>query len=184
MIEKQCLFCGKIFKTYPSQNHKYCSNLCRAKGVIKPENHRSLETACLECGTKFKTYPSVKKKFCSSKCCAVYYGKLRRAKNPSNNSRSREKRTDDGRRILLNRYFMEQKLGRRLKPTEIVHHIDIDENNNPEDCSNYYLYPSMQKHMIAHGSLNKTVKQLLAIGIIQFKNGQYVISQPYLPLVP
>ncbi len=181
-FDRNCPHCGKPFQTTPSKNQRYCSPRCSALCRVIPEKHRSFIKACLECGITFKTVPSINKKFCSQKCCAVYYGKMRRVKNPSNNSRSREKRTKDGRRVLLSRYLMEQKLGRCLKPTEILHHIDIDEQNNPEDCSNYYVCPSLQSHMFTHSSLNKTVKELLAIGIIQFKGGKYIVSQPYFPL--
>ena len=41
--------------------------------------------------------------------------------------------TPDGRRIRRHRYVMEQKLGRRLKRSEHVHHIDGDKSNNDPD---------------------------------------------------
>ena len=43
----------------------------------------------------------------------------------NNSKRVRRK----GKRVVLSRYMMEEKLGRKLKPREIVHHI----NKNPMD---------------------------------------------------
>lgn len=40
----------------------------------------------------------------------------------------------DGKRVYEHRYVMERKLGRKLSPHEIVHHIDHDStNNNPSN---------------------------------------------------
>jgi len=181
-FDRNCLRCGKLFQTTPSENQRYCNPKCSALSRIIPEKHRSFTRACLECGVTFKTYPSINKKFCSPKCCAIYYGRTRYTKTNHSKRYMREMRTDDGKRILINRYFMEQKLGRKLSRKEIVHHIDMDETNNPEDCSNYYLCKSYSTHMLVHHSISKVVKELLNIGILQFKNGEYIIAQPYLPL--
>jgi hypothetical protein len=37
------------------------------------------------------------------------------------------------RQIRTHRYLMEKKLGRKLKPDELVHHIDENKNNNAID---------------------------------------------------
>ena len=181
-LERNCLHCGKPFQTTPSENQRYCSPRCSALCRVIPERHRAFTKACLECGIIFKTTPSVNKKFCSQKCCAKYYGRTRYTKIKHSKRYVRERRTEDGRRILNNRYLMEQHLGRKLTRKEIVHHIDMDETNNPEDCSNYFLCETHSSHMLVHSSISNIVKELLNIGILQFRNGKYIVAQPYLPL--
>jgi len=183
-IERNCLKCHTPFLTYPSENKRYCSPKCSALSRIISEKHRAFIKSCLECGIEFKTTPSINKKFCSQKCCAKYYGRTRYTKTNHAKRYFRERRTNDGRRVLESRYFMEQKLGRKLSTKEIVHHIDMDETNNLEDCSNYFLCKNHSDHMLIHNSLSNVVKELLAIGILHFQKGKYIISQPYLPLLP
>ena len=50
------------------------------------------------------------------------------------------------------RVVMERKLGRTLKPGEIVHHIDGDKRNNDPD--NLMLFPSVAEHSRYHMRLN------------------------------
>lgn len=53
-----------------------------------------------------------------------------------------------GRTTLVHRQVMEEKLGRRLLKTEIVHHVDEDKlNNSPE---NLVLFSSHKEHAIHH----------------------------------
>jgi hypothetical protein len=71
-------------------------------------------------------------------------------------------------RVHEHRVVMENKIGRILLESEIVHHIDCDAHNN--DPSNLALCDSGSSHMLAHGSLNKCVKELLARNMIGFDN--------------
>lgn len=75
MIEQKCEYCGKEFKTYKSNNRKYCSKKCSAKKMWKKrEKAKKVEIICLYCGKKFQLNASetrVKLKivhYCSSKC--------------------------------------------------------------------------------------------------------------------
>jgi hypothetical protein len=62
-------------------------------------------------------------------------------------------------RIYEHRYVMEKKIDRLLLDEEVVHHIDCDSHNN--DPSNLSLCSSGKEHLLAHGSLNNCVKELL-----------------------
>ena len=61
-------------------------------------------------------------------------------------------------RIALHRYVMEQKIGRYLLPTEHVHHIDKNVNNN--DPSNLEILTNSQ-HVILHHSTGITYVSLI-----------------------
>lgn len=54
---------------------------------------------------------------------------------------------------LEHRVVMENKLGRKLLPNEVVHHIDMDKlNNHPE---NLMLFPNNSEHIKYHQQLKK-----------------------------
>jgi len=61
---------------------------------------------------------------------------------------------------------MERVLGRRLRSSEIVHHIDFDKLNN--EPSNLYLFESRSEHRKAHCSFESIVPALVERGIIEF----------------
>lgn len=68
MIKRNCIKCGKEFRTYASKhNNKYCSVKCRGLG-----QRNKIKKICPTCGREFTTYPSdIKRgggKFCSHKC--------------------------------------------------------------------------------------------------------------------
>ena len=54
----------------------------------------------------------------------------------------------DGKYVYEHRYVAEQKLGRKLKPKEVIHHIDGNKTNNDPD--NIEVYPSHSAHMKNH----------------------------------
>jgi hypothetical protein len=51
----------------------------------------------------------------------------------------------DGKRVYEHRLVMEQKLGRTLRPGEVVHHIDADRANNDPD--NLMVFASNGEHL-------------------------------------
>jgi hypothetical protein len=111
------------------------------------------------------------------KCSIEYYRGKQRIKRIKYSNKTKKycptRKLGDGRRISLNRYLMEKRIGRHLKPAESVHHIDMDKENNETDCLNYYLYPNESEHMKGHHSLEKLVSSLLKDRIIKFKDGKY-----------
>lgn len=50
--------------------------------------------------------------------------------------------------ILVHRWVAEKKIGRRLRPGEVVHHKDRDKLNNSPD--NLYVFRNQQEHHEAH----------------------------------
>lgn len=80
MITKKCEVCGKEFKTYPSQDCRFCSTKCQNKwqskyhfGENNPQwNGGKIEKVCPNCGDKFKIKRAADKKynnnFCSRSC--------------------------------------------------------------------------------------------------------------------
>ncbi len=174
-ITKNCLFWNEELLRYKCQNQRYCGISCSVKDRDRGI-HKSIIKKCLECNKEFKVYPSVKKIFCSPKCTSIYYGRKHRQENNGlMQYKTIERISENGDRVLVNRYLMEKKLNRKLLPVEIVHHIDMNRDNNTEDCSNYYLYGSRREHNLGHNSLLKLVPRLLNASVIDFKDGKYIL---------
>lgn len=79
--------------------------------------------------------------------------------------------------VPVHRIVMENVLDRFLEPGEVVHHIDMDIENNKRE--NLWLFADSSAHHIAHGSINDCAKELLEKGLIGFdreKEKYYVIS--------
>ena len=69
------------------------------------------------------------------------------------------------------RKIYEDHIGRKLLPTEIIHHIDFNKTNNR--IENLYLYPSRSEHLRVHRHYNELKKQLKDGEVIKFKDGDY-----------
>lgn len=54
----------------------------------------------------------------------------------------------DGAYVLEHRYVVEQRIGRKLRPEEVVHHIDENPGNNADD--NLELLPNQTEHQKRH----------------------------------
>lgn len=131
-IKRVCLTCNKVFYTYPSvlKKHgkgKYCSVKCRANA----QTCEKIKCICQTCGNEFSVHPSRKKadpcEYCSNSCRGkAWLGKG----NPtytgkpyiSTHGYMVFRPPEGGRPVLVHRYLMEQHLGRKLIPSEIIHH--------------------------------------------------------------
>ena len=139
-------------------------------------NH-DVKWSCQLCGKPMtgKTYQQKQKKFCSLECQSKADSDLKKkwgAEKRKNTIYTRHMLiTVDHKVVLYHRHLMQQHLGRKLTSQEIVHHIDMDINNNT--INNFYLYENHKTHQEGHGSLNKLIKGLLKDGIIIFDNGTY-----------
>lgn len=71
-------------------------------------------------------------------------------------------RLEDGRQKTLyeHRYIMERELGRPLKSSEIIHHIDHNRQNNKPN--NLLVFPTSAEHLMFHRIIKK-ISQTYAI---------------------
>lgn len=136
---------------------------------------------CEACGKIFYRYPSQvsKHNFCSRKCAKVFTSSrmsdYNRQENPMNTTEgwSEEQKEAVRRREQGNkgpcapdtypkdhgrhehRRAAERKLGRPLKPGEVVHHIDRDKHNN--NLSNLMIFATQAEHAKWHAEHDKEV---------------------------
>lgn len=104
------------------------------------------EKSMREIGKKFGTTQPVIKK-----ALEFYHICNKENIRPSNYDKYYETRrtSENTEHIREYRFNMEQKIGRKLKPEEHVHHIDRNRNNN--DISNLFLFENNQQHLLYHG---------------------------------
>lgn len=112
---------------------------------------------CLTCNKDFNIYPSYEKygrgRFCSKRCARTgkfasrWIGGKRINHNGYIVIRMPNHPNAVNGYIFEHRLIMEKKLGRILKPNEIVHHIDHDKLNN--DFSNLIIL-SKKEHNLQH----------------------------------
>lgn len=90
---------------------------------------------CAWCQDEFTKRPKEaywqfdKRRFCS-RTCADKGRKTTRVSDESFKARYRQVKRPDGTKVLEHRYVMERELGRRLQPSEQVHHKDHKRLNN------------------------------------------------------
>ena len=121
----KCEICGKeksiINSILKSRPGKFCSIKCRNIWF----SYMMSIKKCKFCNKEFKDHKGGDKQFCSKKC----YWSLMKSLYNSNNG-SYKTATSFGRRTYIHRAVMENKIGRKLLKTEIVHHKNFNKNDN------------------------------------------------------
>lgn len=157
---KQCETCGGGFATYPSGETRFCSSRCWRRPckccgeIFQPKTKRaeycSLECkrgtgTCENCGKKYTYSRHGAKRFCSLPCFYEHKapvgsvikdtGGYTITKVPPRTLGIKTKRgTSSNNWMWTHRYVMQQKLGRALRKTERVHHINGKrDDNRPEN---------------------------------------------------
>lgn len=150
-----CPVCGEEFiKTRSSK--MYCSSKC--SNVAK---EKKTKLVCLMCGKEFERVSCHvgEYNFCSKECVNQWNKENRRGENSSRwqggihyqNGYIFKKEKDGGYRGE-HRILMEEKLGRKLTPNEVVHHIDGNKTNN--DIDNLAVM-TRAEHAILHRPSDK-----------------------------
>ena len=161
-----CKVCGKEIKDKPSHKRIYCSKECHDNAQSK-----QITLKCDYCCKEYKTSPSKTKwkhHFCCNKCRLFWlsihvknnvnikgHSKGHKAQhltdfNLACGSFKEKKGYIKRAGQLEHRAVMEQKLGRKLRQGEYVHHIDCNkQNNSPENL----MVVSKSEHAKIHADL-------------------------------
>lgn len=144
-VELTCDYCGKRIYRYPSQvkPHNFCSKACLAHYSNKADNPNGY--------ANLKDYANISanmselnRELNPTRMTSEVRSKLRMAKLGTGEQKGYQKLM--GRHT--HRIVAELKLGRRLKPGEVVHHIDGNKLNNKSD--NLMVFPSQAEHARWH----------------------------------
>lgn len=172
MVSRECVICGTtVWRKSNSDFNRsktgpYCSEKCLSVRRKMPKKEK-VTKPCIICGTPVTRIPShMLENACCSKACTEKYRKQRASKmakelnptkmTPEVRAKLRKARLGKGEGKSYektygrhtHRVVAEEKLGRKLKPGEIVHHIDGNKRNNHPD--NIQVLPSQAEHARIH----------------------------------
>lgn len=152
----RCKTCGEGFLTYPGGTRsEFCSQQCMRKTCARcgqlfaPRTNRQVycsvkckrrKAKCLECGKEFVPSKNAAGKFCSKRCFyehSVPTGTIRPdpsgytiIKVPPGTPGVKLQGKGRGNWMWTHRYVIQQKLGRPLRKSEHVHHINGKRDDN------------------------------------------------------
>ncbi len=141
------------------------------------------EVDCSVCGSKMFKHDTIKngdsQNYCSKECKVVgqsgerssnwrggrwsnQYGYVLCPLPLNHPNRVRGRST-----ILEHRLIVEQELGRHLTKKDVVHHKDLNKQNNSLDN---LLLTNNSEHLAIHNSLDRCARYFLKLGMIRFNN--------------
>lgn len=167
----KCDLCGEEFSDY-KKNRDRPRRYCSAKCFHTSTRVTPITRVCVNCNKVFTVRKAFKnQKFCCRDCSAQYRNKTRVNEVRTTKKGYRYIRTN-GKDVKEHILIMENYLGRKLKPDEVVHHKDFNKSNN--DISNLQLMTNSEhsrlhrkyeiemygKHKGCTGGWNKGLKAL------------------------
>lgn len=174
-MTRNCLICGKGFRTYPSRvraGHKikFCSNKCRGKAI---------KNKIVFVGTPFirghignKSLSGKKRpEFLAEKHPNWKGGEIRQHGYIYIRNKNHPRACIARGYVPKHALVMEEKLGRGLKSEEVVHHINgVKDDNRPE---NLYLFPSAIGHQRYEANSMATYKKMIKEEIL---SGNFILQ--------
>lgn len=149
MIELKCYWCGNTYmaKRYKlNQKHHFCSRDCLWKFQSKkhnPDGYRELK----DYSSVSKHMSDLNRELNPTRMTNEVKEKLRKARLKDSTELKKETyRKTHGRHT--HRVIVEEVIGRKLKPTEIVHHINGDRHDNR--LVNLMLFENQSEHVKWH----------------------------------
>ncbi len=118
------------------------------------------ECVCLNCSTPFKTKPSKVGKFCSRRCAGIYQlndgvctGETVDGQGYVQVYQPDHHESASSGLVYKHRLVAEKKIGRPLKPGEVVHHKNSKRQDNR--ARNIEVLDGHSKHATLHASLRR-----------------------------
>lgn len=111
-----------------------------------------------------RTRRKSEKDFCIK--CARNFAAINRRRGTVHDSNGYSYVQDGNERVFIHTKVAEEKLGRPLTQTEVVHHINGDKKDN--SIENLYVFENQKQHMLSHNSLEELSFYLVKNNYIKF----------------